>query len=94
MKVKIHKDEHSPTIVAKFTAKTNELDHDRILSLETMAHQHKLEVDNSMAVTEQYQTIEDLSELLETDQKLIIIKDVTPDFLTDLQHWVFTGDLR
>jgi hypothetical protein len=87
MKVKINKDEHSPTIVVEFSSLPNQLDHDKIHSLESIIGQHSL---NTETIDE---TVGHNPRAGATTKKLII-KDVTDAFETDLQHWVFTGDIR
>jgi len=87
MKVKIMKDEHSPTIVVKFTSLPNQLDYDKIHSLESIIGQHSL---NAETIDETFGHNPTAGATI----KKLIIKDVTDAFETDLQHWVFTGDLR
>ena len=87
MKVKINKDKHSPTIVVEFSSLPHQLDQDRIHSLESMIGQHNL---NTETIDETYGH----NPTAGATTKTLIIKDVTDAFETDLQHWVFTGDIR
>jgi hypothetical protein len=87
MKVKINKDEFSPTIVVEFTSPPNQLDHDKIHSLESIIGQHNLN-------TETIDKTVGHNPTAGATIRKIIIKDVTDAFETDLQHWVFTGDIR
>jgi hypothetical protein len=87
MKMKINKDEHSPTMVIEFISETNELDHflDKLHPLLCVIGQHNLQfntLDNDYDTDNQ-----------ETTRKLII-KDTTDAFLLDLQSYLLTGDVR
>jgi hypothetical protein len=96
MKVQIIKDEHSPTIVVKLKSQPNQLDHfftfdveskDILHSLHCIIKQHNL---NTETIDESFGFYDKAGAIT----KKLIIKDVTDAFETDLQHWVFTGDIR
>ena len=87
MKIKINKDEHSPTMVIEFISETSELDQflDKLHPLLCVIGQHNLQFET---LDRDYDT-----DNQETTRKLII-KDITDAFLLDLQCYFLTGDIR
>lgn len=87
MKVQVISDKELSVIEVIFTSAPHQLDEDKIHSLENMIAQHQLS-----AETDQHTT--GFTEDVGVTERTVTINDVTPNFLTDLQHWVFTGDMR
>lgn len=96
MKVQIHKDKHSPTIVVKLTSQPNQrkdfftfdvASKDILDSLYCVVNQHNLN-------TETIDEAHGIHEKAGAVTRKVVIKDVTDAFETDLQNWVFTGDIR
>lgn len=87
MKVQVISDKELSVIEVIFTSEPHQLDEDKIHSLENIIAQHQLS-----AETDQHTT--GFTEDVGVTERTVTINDVTTDFLTDLQHWVFTGDMR
>lgn len=87
MKVQVISDKELSTIEVIFTSAPHQLDEDKIHSLENIIAQHQLS-----AETDQHTT--GFTEDVGVTERTVTINDVTKKFLTDLQHWVFTGDMR
>lgn len=87
MKVQVISDKELSVIEVIFTSFPHQLDEDKIHSLENIIAQHQLSSE-----TDQHTT--GFTEDVGVTERIVTINDVTTDFLTDLQHWVFTGDMR
>lgn len=87
MKVQVISDKELSVIEVIFTSAPHQLDEDKIHSLENMIAQHQLS-----AETDQHTT--GFTEDVGVTERTVTINEPTTDFLTDLQHWVFTGDMR
>ena len=87
MKVQVISDKELSVIEVIFTSFPNQLDEDKIHSLENIIAQHQLSAETDQRTT-------GFTEDVGVTERIVTINDVTTDFLTDLQHWVFTGDMR
>jgi len=86
MQVQIKKQDKD--IKVTFVADENNLDHDRITSLQLLVNLHNLECDQPFGSS--YSTKDGTGTFVDT--KTMYIKDTTNAFEDRLAQWVFTGE--